>query len=339
LDEWTLAILTASLVLQIVYLSYTSYVERNADGDAHLSYVMLVLLQGPLGEKACSVCHHPPLYYAIGAAVVQVASWLHWTNAPRVLQCWSLVYSSVYLWFGALIVREFVVGRGFVWFGTALFAFWPSTIMGGCRLHNDSLANPLVLGSVYFLIRASKAHNGSSFTWASVLLTLGMLTKFSCSVVLPLWIVVASMSLRAAIAKRWIVTHGAACVMVFGVLAYWSERFLAQSWCQRFFVGRACVAASRDLPNSAGTFLSLHVGEFVSRPYFVVTGGSHDAGLFWHCLLKSSLFGIYRSSPDPELASRTNSHIAIGMNCLLLLMLAWALALAVRRTRAWYRAH
>jgi hypothetical protein len=224
-----------------------------------------------------------------------------------------------------------------VWFGTALIAFWPSTIIAGCRLHNDSLANALVVAAVYFLLRYGDERNWSSLFWATALTVLGLLTKSSASVAVALWgFVVVLLPLARRMGWKWVCSGCVASALLLGLAAWRLQPMLGPGLCQRF-VGRACRSPWLELSNTPRDFVTLDIGEFVSHPYLVVSKGATEMSLFWNVFLKSSLFGIYREVPDTEIAYFGNVQIATALNWLLLLMLAYAVALVWKLPYAWYR--
>jgi len=343
LDRWTILIIVAALLCEWIYSGYTSYTVRNADGWEHLRYVTYLVDHHSLPSALnCNVCHHPPLYYAIAAGVAIVGEHFHVQDVPLLLQRLSLVFSAWYLLFAAMTLRLYVSERLTQWVGTALIAFFPGNIIASCRLHNDSLANALVVAAAYFVLAWWQGGNGRKLANGSLLIGLAILTKSTGAVVLGLLVALSGHRIWKAKSQTLVIREllpaAAILTTAIGLRSWLRVPIKGASLCFSN-LGRACQPADRNLDRGLSTYFGLNFREYLAEPFLRVGPGSVEEGNFWNCLLKSSLFGMYQGIPDPEMSNGINTQLALGLNVLLLLLVLSGLVLAATANVEWFLRH
>lgn len=334
----TIAIQVAALLCYTVYTSYTSTLERNPDALAQLryfSYVKKTLALPPPSE--CLVCNHPPLYYALLAVWSTLNGSLGVLPGERVLQTLSLLLAAAYLALVPLTLRRFASSATLVALGTALVAFWPSTVMQSCRIHNDSLAKLWILAGLYWLIRWYQDDRPLDLAMAALFAGLSILTKSSGYVLVATWCcLVMGRTLAACIhgelqpRRLWPVL-----VLALGIGAtqLTSRTPHDATPCEHLF-GQACKQRGPRLPHDVSSYTYFDLRGFVATPYLVVGKQNVEYRYFLNCLIKSSLFGMHTARADAEIAQGYNPRIASLLNYVLLLLLLYVLPLFAARPRA-----
>lgn len=337
--EWrTIAIQVAALLCYAVYTSYTSTLERNPDALAQLRYFSYVKKNLALpAPSECLVCNHPPLYYALLAVWSTLNGSLGVLPGERVLQTLSLLLAAAYLALVPLTLRRFTGSTTLVALGTALVAFWPSTVMQSCRIHNDSLVKLLILAGLYWLIRWYQDDRPLALAMAALFAGLSVLTKSSGYVLVATWCcLVMGRTLVACIRgnlqpqRLWPVLVLA---LGIGVTQLTSRTPRDATPCEHLF-GQACKHRGPTLPHDVSSYTYFDLRGFVATPYLVVGKQNAEYRYFLNCLLKSSLFGMHTARADAEMARGYNPTIARLLNCVLLILVLYALPLFAARPRA-----
>src|SRR5207249_10640740 len=91
----------------------------------------------------------------------------------------SLVYSTVFLIFGVLILRLFCKSQWLFLTGTALLVFWPSGIMHSIRVGNEPMYYMLSVIGLYFLMQWIAGKQEKHFYLAVLFIALTVATKLS----------------------------------------------------------------------------------------------------------------------------------------------------------------
>jgi hypothetical protein len=324
-DGITTAIVLTGTVLCFDYLTYTSISERNFDGSSHVEYVQFVKQHWRVpDERACGVCGHPPLYYALAALWSKVM--LIGLPLELGLQWLSLLLFFGFVVFALLIFRDTASTRLTSWLATALVVFWPSSIINSVRVHNDALASLLMAATIYFTARWDQYGRARDFSLALTASALALLTKSSGYAVAA--ILVATLLLRlfsrqepaSRVARR-----GSVAVLVLALAGFLAVGLRdaqgPRTLCQTV-LGSACRGRYvPPLPDTLDRFISFDPFDFVRR----IETAPLDP--FLHRFLKSMLFGV--QPPGDEFSGPPYAIWAAIMSLLLLVMLTVCLIAAL----------
>jgi hypothetical protein len=342
LDRGVIALLVGGVGFYMFYLSYTGFGDRNYDGGAQLEYIQYILTnhrRPPV--STCLICHHPPLYYALGALVLGFFNITKLYPGPTGLQIFSLLIFFFFLLYGVLTFERFTKNKRILRLGTALIVFWPYSVANSVRLHNDTLACTFMAMAFYYVLvwyqedRPRPLYLGALFTALSVL------TKSSGYVmVLVLLILLAARFFtthdRLRLVRRGLVV-GAMLVAALGLntLGKGEAPNSQNRLCQKI-LGTACdIHAVQFVENQPHDYFYLDVKSFLEEPFMLAERDVSGRHYFWNHLLKSSLFGTSNRVADKATSYEINRYIAGIMNAELLGMTAYlglGFAFAARRT-------
>jgi hypothetical protein len=316
-DRGTTAILLGGLVLYYFYLGYTSPGERNYDGPEQLDkYIGFILAEGHIPPaKQCFICHHPPLYYIVGALAQRGFEIAQIAPKPLNVQVFSLGIFFAFLVYALLLARLFSERTRTVRITAALLVFWPYSIHNSVRVHNDTLVTALVVAGMYYAARWYKEQRPRHLYAAGICAALGVLTKSSA------FALAACVGLL--LAWRFFTRRGRARLLARGVVtmalvgaAYGGLKLrapVADDPCHRTF-GTACDIRKSDYTgNRPVNYLYLDVPKLLRDPYMVIHGDESGKQYFWNHVIKSSLFGTHNKVPDRETAYALNRKLAFGM--------------------------
>jgi hypothetical protein len=180
LPRGVVIIILLGLLLHLLYLSYTSYNVRTYDlmfYGGHFDYIKYVAThwQLPMPNSGWET-HQPPFYYIIAATIYRIATILSF-NYFIALQVLSLVYFTVFLIVGVLILRLLCLKTWMLSTYTALLISWPSGIIHSIRIGNDvPYYTPSVI-AVYFLLRWLMDKKSKYFYLTALFVALTITTK------------------------------------------------------------------------------------------------------------------------------------------------------------------
>lgn len=174
----TLLVMVLGTVMTGVYLTYTSYGERNFDVKHQKKYVSYLIKHHQAPPDAhCFICHHPPLYYASAAVAHEAGRVMKMKSPFRATQAVSF-FSVVLMGFcTAWITMRCTSSVAAVNLATALLMFWPYTLVMSGRLHNDTLATALMVAGGYACIRWFQDRDLKSLIMAAILCALAVFAK------------------------------------------------------------------------------------------------------------------------------------------------------------------
>jgi hypothetical protein len=337
-DWLTIAIVLAGTAVCVDYLTYTSVSERNYDGSSHIEYIQAIA-QGRLPNvRECGACGHPPGYYALAALWTRLVP-SAWLPLELGLQWLSLLLFFGFVVVALLILRSSGVHQRALWLATALVVLWPSSVINSVRVHNDSLASPLMLAAIFFTAQWDKAGRKRDFYWAVVMAALALLTKSSAYPVAASLVALAVWRLRRPALRRETLKLCAVAVVTLATVAVIPmairDSRTPTTLCQKV-VGLACDGRSRPaVPDTVGRFVLFDVAGFVHG--LAAPEEPPERDLFLNRLAQSSLFGVMPLGA--ELDGRQQRALAPLLGVLLLAMLAACLAAAPFVRREALRAH
>jgi hypothetical protein len=150
-------IICGSLMVCLVYLSYTNFSVRHYDADGktgHMGYINFIYQNKTFPDPTQGWQYYqPPLYYLISALIFGVGKFFEVNNIFSWIQISGIFYYLIFLTFGFLTFKIFIKNN--FWFNLAciLLAFWPSGFIHASRVGNDQLLSTFSVASFYFLTK------------------------------------------------------------------------------------------------------------------------------------------------------------------------------------------
>lgn len=347
--DWpTVALVLAGMGFYLVYLGYTDIGERNYDGPAQLEYIQHIAERRELPPASkCLICHHPPLYYLLGAGVYAACKASRVVPPVLGLQLFSLLITLGFVVYGALAARRLLGEPRAVRLVTAILLFWPYAVHNSVRVHNDTLVGALVVAALYHAIAWHKDERPRDLHAAAAFCALGLLTKSSAyGMVAALLALVAARLLRPGGRILLLRRAGLAALLIVAAIGLGGLRKPLSTpggsdggggLCHRV-LGSACdVHPAGLMENQPYNYLYLDIEMFLREPYVLTDRDDTGRQLFWNHLLKSSLFGSHNKHADLETAYELNRHIASVMSALLLALIAVMLVAGASASRAGLR--
>lgn len=343
--DWpTVAIVLAGMGFYLVYLGYTDIGERNYDGPTQLEYIQHIAERRELPPASkCLICHHPPLYYLLGAGVYAACKASRIVPPVLGLQLFSLLITLAFVVYGALAARRLLGEPRAVRLVTAILLFWPYAVHNSVRVHNDTLVGALVVAALYHAIAWHRDERPRDLYAAAAFCALGLLTKSSAyGMVAALLALLAARLLRPGGRLLLLRRAGVAVLVIAAAIGLNSLRKPGgtegdSGLCHRV-LGSACdVHPSGLMENQPYNYLYLDIEIFLREPYVLTDRDDTGRQLFWNHLLKSSLFGSHNKHADLETAYELNRHIASVMSALLLALIAVMLVAGASASRAGLR--
>jgi 4-amino-4-deoxy-L-arabinose transferase-like glycosyltransferase len=328
-DTGTILVVLGGVWLYLGYLGYTVYTERNYDGGAQLEYIEFIVKNHKLPKAdTCFVCHHPPLYYVLGAASYAIFARLKIIQPTDGLQLYSLAVFLGFVVYAVMLARELARDRREVQLVAALVVFWPYSVHNCVRVHNDTLVSTLLVAALYYTMRWARHDRPRDLYLAGFVGALGILTKSSGIVIGALLALILAKRLFTAPNKPKTLLRGAivGAMLVAALLLNASrkdkpiEREIAPrgALCEKL-LGSAChIGEHQFVGNKPKNYLWFDLKSYLVEPYFIAERDGAGRQWFWNDLLKSSLFGTHNTVPDRETSYELNKGLAFGLNWLLL---------------------
>jgi len=328
---WTIIIIAGALVLYGAYFSYTSFGERNHDGPSHFKYVEYLAKHGSLPPPShCFVCHHPPAYYGLAAAVYRLCALTKLVRPESGIQLFSMVLMTVFIIYAVLIIRRFTQRESVITLATALVVFWPYTFINSVRLHNDILVTTLMAAGLYYLVKWDQDDRPTDLWVAAAVTAFSVLAKSNGYILVTTLVALIGYRLVFRPNRLVLLKRCAPPLLTLGVtiIAFIVTRTLTtHAEIGENVLGAAYKIHPRDyVGNEPHNYLYFDLKSFVEEPYLLSRTDGSGRQYFWNHLLKSSLFATHNEVPDLETAYRLNRRIAEIMNVMVLAMLAYLLA-------------
>ncbi|EYF03395.1 ArnT family glycosyltransferase [Chondromyces apiculatus] len=340
LDVPTTVLIVGGMGFYCLYLGYTDLGERNYDGGVQLEYIEHIVTQRQLPPASkCLICHHPPLYYVLGAGVY--AFFKATRVAPPVvgLQILSLLITMGFAIYGVLTARRLLDAPRLVWLATAVIMLWPYSVHNSVRVHNDTLVSALLVAALYHAVCWYQEERPRDLYLSAVMCALGVLTKSSAYPLILLLVVLIGLRLlrpdgRIALLRRAAVVGVVLAVSLgLNTLRKGQAGRSGNSVCHRV-LGSACdVNPSALMENKPYNYLYFDVDGFIRQPFILTDRDDSGRQFFWSHLLKSSMFGTHNKVPDRETAYELNRDVAAVMAALLLGMIAFGLTATASASR------
>ncbi len=320
-DPWLIGILTCAIALYLIYASYTDIVERNYDGPERVWYSNYIAEHGHLPPaNQCTICRHPPLYFALGALVIRLVNATHLATVEVGLQGLSLLLFVAFLIFGVLTIRLFTDNRATVRLGAALLAFWPTSVINSVRVHDDLLASSLGAAVLYLIIRWQKYDRVRNLYWAIFLTALALFTKANAyALVLLLLATVSWQCYRDRFTRvrvrQVVLSFLSIAAAIVGVSSIHSSAARSTA-CQRALGAICDYSTEHFVGNGWANYLTFDLKFFLRQPYLINDPYDKHRDYVLNTLLKTSLFS---GAPlGGEFEDRLSAGLAIALSYLTL---------------------
>jgi hypothetical protein len=338
-----IVVVLGGLGLQVVYFGWTGALHRNTDASSQLEYIEYILAHHALPSNGtCLVCHHPPLYYLLAAAVRRGLELAHVTRVDSGLQAFSQILFSVFVLFSTLTIQRLAEGRLQRILATALVMFWPYTIINSVRIHNDTAFYAVAAATLYPLVRWAQEGGSRRLILACALALVGLGVKSNAAILVALILLVVAWRTLRAPDRRAFFRRAAPLVGVFlcAAVAVSLARGERGAGLGARVLGNAYHQPGLT-PRSLRYYLTFSPSGFVARPFAsirLLTADSEER-TYWNHLLKSSLHGtrnpVTRSgviAESPILARASNWALLVLTGALLLGLLLTVRASSEART-------
>jgi hypothetical protein len=322
------AMVLAGLLVDWMYLGYTTINERNYDTMSHVFYVDYLIehLRLPPVNILCTACGHPPLYYAALALWSEVVLAGGFIPRELGLQWLSLLLSFGFVAYALLLLRSFVENSATFMLAATLVVFWPSSVLNSVRVHNDALSSVLGLAALYFISKWDRRGERRDFRWALIACALGILTKATGYAVAAVLLWVAALRLRLPEFRRETIRQGIVAVGVVLAAALLPVALRGRSapltLCLRVLGGACYVPEGAFVANGPLNYLEFDVRDFLRDTSSMRHPPAQD--YFWNGLAKSSLFGVMPLGKDFE--GLYYDRLAVLLGVLLLAMVVVCIA-------------
>lgn len=193
LDKTTTFLFIFALAIRLIYVSYTGFNARQHDAlgeTGHLGYINYFATNFSLPDPTTGFEYHqPPLYYVIAGTLMAGLKLLGIYNVFDVLQLFSIAFFLIFAGFGSKLLDKLLDKKLWYYLAVCLLLFWPSGIIHSVRITNDNLFWALFAGFIYFLFRWLDNINAKNFLFVCIFFGLGMSTKTSMVLALPMFFV------------------------------------------------------------------------------------------------------------------------------------------------------
>ena len=321
-------VILLGLLLHLLYLSYTPYTVRTYDVTeygGHFDYIKYVATNWRLPAPNLDAgweYHQAPLYY-ISAAIIYKLCQIFSIDFFIALQILSLLYSTVFLIFGALTLQLVCKRKWQFLTSVALLAVWPSGIIHAIRIGNDAMYSMVCVIAAYFLMRWLIDKQNRHFYLAALFTALTIATKISGTLMIALFTLCFVFTWLKSKQKRSYVLKIVFFISVLLLAFYFGlwRNFTTSLHDPHFNIvnGDSSYTMNSGLSvgNTLHNYLSFDLHTYITQPFtstWVDTGGRQ---YFANFFLKSMLFGEFSFS------STTAEFLAKLMSALLLLMVAF----------------
>ena len=321
-------VILLGLLLHILYLSYTSYTVRTYDVTeygGHFDYIKYVATYWRLPAPNLDTgweYHQAPLYY-ISAAIIYKLCNIFNLNFLIALQILSLLYSTVFLIFGALTLQLVCKRKWQFLTSVALLATWPSGIIHAIRIGNDDMYCMVCVIAAYFLMRWLIDKQNRHFYLAALFTALTIATKISGTLMIALFAICFVATWLKSKQKRSYILKIVFFISVLLLASYFSlwRNFTTSLHDSHFNIinGDALYTMNRALSvgNTLHNYITFDLHTYLTQPFTSTWVDTDGRQYFANFFLKSMLFGEFSFS------STTEEFLAKFLSVSLLLMVAF----------------
>ncbi len=313
---WLTNIFALGMSLRVVYVFVTVFWLRSYDMDGHFEYIRFMLSHFSVPPATLGwETHQPPLYYLITAVLLGISHLAAWSDTQswdftQQLSLWLSVASlGVSMWIGTLLFRKESEWRELLIFGTMMAAF-PLMIEFSSRINNDILSLFLAVNFLGCLLLWWRDPTLRRLLIASLVISLGFLTKANAYLFIPiLWVCI---SLRPDVRFKKKLQMIALSAVVIATVSGWllALRYFQHDFIRLFTYGNG-MHFSMNVPTTWKTFLLFNPLHVLLQPYVDTRVDATGRAFFWVFFFKSSLFGEF-TFPVPLLISRIVAGLTMG---------------------------
>ena len=320
-DDALIVIITAGILLRILYLNFTMWYSMTNDIYAHIQYIEYIFRNLRLPDKSEGFAfYHPPLYYLISTLIYCLISLLSGGNISLVyrgLQAETLVLNIVFT-LTAIKILDLSIGnlketyrfndeskisrmlnrKNLLILGSAFIVFWPINVIHSASIGNDGLLYPLFALALYFLCRWDTGRSAKHIYLSAIFTFLSIITKTSGVIMMGITAAVFALvyfnpenkEKRAGLLKSGLII---ALIFIIGIAAAFRSNF-SHGFNTHVLVGNVqWIDPVIYVNNEAYNYLYFDVKTFISEPFAKSWVDSSGRQYFWNYLGKTSLFGEF----------------------------------------------
>jgi hypothetical protein len=326
----SIAVVLAGFGLYAVYADYTRPGERNTDPSAHVAYVTWLLEHHSLPPADhCVVCHHPPVYYLVAAAVHRLAEWTHLAEPTLALQGLAVVLFAVFLYFSVRSVDLLLPRPSWRVLATSLIVFWPSSVINSIRISNDLMLYAFVAAVFHAMVLWSMRGGRRLLVAACLATGAAILVKSNALVIVAMLCAIVARRFWRATDRKAVVRDAvlpAAALVTFSLGVELVRGNAGESLPAKVLGTAYNPIASQTTHRTIAYYLTFDPVAIVTTPYVEMRQFRSQEPTFWNHLIKSSLFGtrnpafmqlVGYKEPNAELATAEN-YALLGLMAVLL---------------------
>lgn len=322
-DPLIASIFWIGIALRFLYFFTTPFYVRANDVDGHIEYMHFIMNHLYLPSMTESwESFQPPLYYIVGAGMLQIARVFGWAGGASELvwlQTFALILSVIGFFLGATVLRHFLSSpRRRIGYACALalLATFPGLVYFASRINNDVLVQFLIIVSVYGMIRFHASRRRCFWLLAVGAMTLGIFTKTNALLLLPPLLLVTVGRIWPFYWRRWLLAiftlaWAAGCYLGLGV---WRSGYEDLSQMTNIVTNVSTLNTDLTVPNAASSYYTFSPAGVLTIPFNNAWSDDARRQYFWEYLLRSSFFGEF-GQPD-SLLGVARALLLAGMLCL-----------------------
>lgn len=341
LNRAVFIILLLGLVVNVLYLSKTSYGMRSYDVDGHIHYIEYVAQNFNFPHN-CWECDQAPFYYILGAIIYKASILFGVSDKAEIyyiLQVFSVFLFSIFSAVSILILKTSFVEnkereiknikiKNYIFLLiSALFVFWPTNIIHSVRITNDILFYVFYSLVVFFLIKWLEKNNNRNLYFSILFSFLALITKahglFAFALVGICFIFIFSKDKKRFENLRfYFKTTGILFIaLLIGLIGSRVgvrvvDKIKGQEQKDNYLlVNMGGLNGGLFVENKVKSYIFFDTKIFLTEPYINTWEDKYGRQYFWNFLLKNSLFGEFFFN------GVVAENIAIGMGALLLMMI------------------
>jgi hypothetical protein len=293
--------------LRVFYLLVTPYWIRGHDTDGHIEYIRFIHDHWslPVPDKGWEFWQ-PPLYYFVNAVWLRFVDIFHVPDITALftIQLWSLALSVATLFILVWIARTMIAAEdrpaGIPLF-IALAASFPALIFQASRINNDVLAIPLMLLALAFICAWWKTGKERHWILAAVAIGLGLLTKNTALLLLP--IAFGCLLFKKTYSWKKKGVYAAVTLLIVVVLAGWFSVYRkTQDASQSLIIGNTqTLNSGLRVANNAQAYTVFNPIKVLQIPYNDAWNDASRRQYFWEYWYRSAFFGEFSFGDDRKL--------------------------------------
>jgi len=250
-------------------------------------------------------------------------------NVFDVLQLFSLAFFLVFAGFATKLLAQILDKKWLFYLSVSLLLFWPSGIIHSVRITNDNLFWALFAGFIYYLFRWLNKPTSKNFFFGCLFLALGMVTKTSMVLALPMAFmalvinIIANVNwveVRSKYSKLWQKTAKRTKNL---------KKSTSDSWWQVDKLKSVCLALLQDFQQIVSKFIQTKKALIYSLCGLFVVGLS--------TFINPDLFSILMRKPLNQVIGSTqlNDQLKVGEGLANYLYFDWQAFLTVPFMSSW----